>query len=40
MKVEYGIFKVDPEAKTVKLSLRGAEVCHRLAAPLKRETSK
>ena len=25
-KVEYGIFKVDPETKTVKLSLRGAEV--------------
>ncbi|CAM9945542.1 unnamed protein product, partial [Choristocarpus tenellus] len=24
--VEYGIFKVDQEAKTVKLSLRGAEV--------------
>lgn len=24
--VEYGIFKVDPESKTVKLSLRGVEV--------------
>lgn len=24
--VEYGIFKVDPESKTVKLSLRGGEV--------------
>ncbi len=27
MKVEYGIFKVDSKAKTVQLSLRGAEVC-------------
>lgn len=26
LQVEYGIFKVDSEAKTVKLSLRGAEV--------------
>ncbi|CBN79467.1 Glutamate cysteine ligase [Ectocarpus siliculosus] len=29
-KVEYGIFKVDPEAKTVKLSLRGAEILKEL----------